>query len=88
MPLYEIEQFDRVKLKTTKHIEYLSADPGVMPTPHGIWRVVGILANTLLIAKKEANALCRVPVSDVYVVGKSKAIHLMEQINEQKRKKD
>jgi len=90
MSLYEIRQFDNVKLQTTKRITYLSAEPGVMPSTHGIWRVVACdpIERTLLIAKKEANALCRVPISDVYVVGRSKATHLMEKINEQKKQEE
>ena len=70
---HEIRQFDNIKLRTTKNIKYMSAPAGTMPNPHGIWSVVGNFGKELLICK--GSALCKVPVSDVYIAGRSVVDH-------------
>ena len=58
-----LQQLDQVELLTTKNVRYLSAKPGVSPTPHGLWSVVGIVEGDILISKD--GALVRIPVNDV-----------------------
>ena len=75
---HEIRQFDNIKLRTTTNIKYVSAPPGTMPSPQGIWSVVGIIGKELLICKE--SALCKVPVSDVYVAGRSMVDHYASEL--------
>lgn len=79
---YEIRQFDRIRLKTTRNIHYLSAPPGEIPSPHGVWIVVGNIGKDLVVSKDDA--VCRVPVEDITLAGRAKSSHLMEQINGEK----
>ena len=58
-----IKQFDQVELLSTRHITYLSDRPGQIPSPHGVWSVIGIIDGTLLLSK--GTALVRVPIIDV-----------------------
>lgn len=58
-----IKQFDQCELLSTRHITYLSDRPGQLPSPHGIWSVVGIVDGSLLLSK--GTALIRVPIIDV-----------------------
>ncbi len=76
--LYEIRQFDNIKLKTTKNIKYVSAPPGTMPDPQGTWSVVGNMGKELLICKE--SALCKVPISDVYIAGRSMIDHYASEL--------
>jgi hypothetical protein len=61
-----IGQFDQVKLLTTKNVSYVSAPPGTKISPHGLWSVVSVVVDDLLLAKK--NILIRIPVTDVLLV--------------------
>jgi hypothetical protein len=83
--LYKINQFDRIKIRTTKNIKYLSSPDAKMPSPHGIWIVIGNVDTDLLVCKNAA--ICRVPVGDVIVMGRSKLDHLRELLDGEKRKK-
>ena len=85
MQHYEIRQFDKVKLRTTRNIKYLSDMPNSMPSPHGIWSVVGNVGRDLLIAK--GTAMCCVPVRDVMIVGRSKVDHIRGQIDGKKERR-
>ena len=82
---HEIRQFDNIKLRTTKNIKYVSAPPGIMPNPQGIWNVVGNLGKELLICKE--SALCKVPISDVYIVGRSMVDHYASELINGKEEK-
>ena len=76
---YEIRQFDRIKLRTTKNIRYMTAPPGGgMPTPHGIWSVVASVGGDLLICK--GPIICRVPISDICIAGRSIVDHAAMEI--------
>jgi len=59
-----IEQFDQVRIRTTRNVTYLSAPPGTNTTPDGIWSVVSAIDKTdLLLAK--SNIIIRIPATDV-----------------------
>ena len=59
-----ISRFDQVRIITTKNVAYLSAPPGTIADPKGIWSVVAIVnGNELLLAKN--NVLIRIPATDV-----------------------
>ena len=58
-----ISQFDQVELYTTKRVSYLSSKPGSSVSPHGLWSVVGIIDNEVLLAKE--GALIRIPLKDI-----------------------
>lgn len=66
MPNYEqvrFNQFDQVRLSTTRNVKYLSAPPGTKVSPHGLWSVVAVVANELLLANH--NVIIRIPAADV-----------------------
>lgn len=86
MPFYEIRQFDRVKIRTTKNIKYLSSPPGTMPSPHGFWSVVGNCGRDLVISKN--GAICKVPINDIIIAGHSEADRLLEIINDRRKEKE
>ncbi len=54
---------NRVQIKTTKNVKYLSAPPGSKISPDGIWLVVAAVANELLLTKD--TAIIRIPAADV-----------------------
>lgn len=65
-----IEQFDRVQILTTKNIKWLSIPEGVPdPSPHGVWSVICIVKDELLICKRGVS--CKVPVGDIKKVESS-----------------
>ena len=60
----QFKQLDRVQLRTTKNITYLSAPPGSIASPQGAWSVVCVVgASELMLAKD--TTMIRVPVADV-----------------------
>ncbi len=67
----QIKMWDRIEIITTQRIQWVSpAADGVIPTPHGIWTVAGILVkdgNKELLVTKRGSA-CRVPIQDVRVL--------------------
>lgn len=63
-------RFDQVQLRTTANVKYLSALPGAVISPHGLWSVAAILpvgeSYDLLLVKQSATI--RIPVIDVLKV--------------------
>lgn len=61
-----IKQFDKIQILTTRNIRWVSHPHGMIPTPHGIWTIVGILkvddGYDLLVSKR--SCMCRVPLKD------------------------
>jgi len=70
-----IRQFDLVKIKTTKHVHWLSAPPGVDPTPDGLWMVVMVVGNNLVINK--GPVMCAIPPTDIIWVGTPKFVEVI-----------
>lgn len=64
----EIGQFDQVKLLTSKNVSYLSAPPETKVSPKGLWSVVGIVSDDLLLAQN--SVLIRIPATDVLLITK------------------
>lgn len=62
----QIKMWDKVSITTTKRINWVSAPDGIIPTPHGIWTVVGILGSDLLASKN--GCMCRVPLQDIQLL--------------------
>lgn len=60
------KRFDQVRLITTKNIKYLSAPPGSELKPDGIWSIVAIVEEELLLVKN--SVIIRAPFSDVLKV--------------------
>jgi hypothetical protein len=60
----KIGRFDQVTLITTKNVKYLSAAPGSVVSPSGVWSVVGAVDGKDLLCTKEG-AVIRIPASDV-----------------------
>lgn len=61
------QQLDKVKIVTTTNVSWLSAPPGNATSPKGIWTVVGILGNELMISKD--STIIKIPIYDVIKVG-------------------
>ena len=59
----KFKQFDQVQLITTKNVKYLSAPSGTTISPKGVWSVVGVVDDELMLAKN--NVIIRIPVLDV-----------------------
>jgi len=62
------QQFDQVRLLTTRNIKYLSAPPDMVnPSPKGIWSVAAVIEQEnrqdLLVVRN--NVTIRVPATDV-----------------------
>lgn len=64
--MHKFKQLDQVKLITTSNVGWVSAPPGQVANPNGIWIVVGILEDQLLVQKEET--LAKVPIIDVIKV--------------------
>lgn len=62
----QINMFDKIRIMTTKHINWVSSPANTVPTPHGVWTVVGILGLDLLVSKQIC--MCRVPISDIQLL--------------------
>ena len=62
----QINMWDMVRIITTKRINWVSAPEGIIPIPHGVWTVVGILGTDLLVSKE--SCLCRVPIKDAEIL--------------------
>lgn len=59
----KFSQFDRVTLRTTKNVKYLSAPPDTKLDPNGLWTIAAIVDNELLLVKEAA--VLRIPAADV-----------------------
>jgi hypothetical protein len=61
------QQFDQVRLRTTKNVKYLSAPPDTVVSPKGIWSVAAVVkvedAYDLLLVKNSVTI--RIPAVDV-----------------------
>ena len=55
--------FDQVQIITTKNVRYLSAPPGSIISPKGIWQVSAAVGGELLLVK--GNVIIKIPTSDV-----------------------
>lgn len=75
----EINPFYSILIRTTKNIKYLVAPPGATPDPHGVWYVIGNVGRELLVSKE--STVCLVPVSDIYIIGKSPTEQILEIID-------
>ncbi len=56
-------QFDIVRIVSTKRVQYLSAPAGTQVTPRGDWSIVGFMGGDAVLAKNEV--LIRIPINDV-----------------------
>ena len=61
-----VGRFDQVRIKTTKHVNYLSAPDGESLDPKGIWLVAGVVGNELLLTKN--SIVIKIPPTDVIKV--------------------
>ena len=62
----KFSRFDQVQIVTTKNVSYLSAPPGSVVSPKGVWQVSAAIGNDLLLIK--GNAIVKIPASDVLKV--------------------
>ena len=58
-----LQQFDKVRIVTTKQIYWISHPSEVKPIPHGEWSVICIIDKDALICR--GGVICRVPISDI-----------------------
>lgn len=59
-------RFDQVRIITTKNVNYLSAPPGSVISPYGVWQVSAAINDDLLLVKN--NITIRIPATDVLKV--------------------
>lgn len=82
MVKYNIRQFDKVKIKTTKNIKYLSS-PDTDVNPHGLWTVIGNNnkdgIDYILINK--GRSICLVPYDDLKIIGQSPINYIKEKFD-------
>lgn len=62
----KFSRFDQVRIVTTKNVHYVSAPPGSVVSPKGIWQVAGAIDLELLLVK--GNAIIKIPAVDVLKV--------------------
>ena len=77
-PLFK--QCDAVTINTTKNVKWLSAPPGNATDPNGIWSVIGIVTDKLMLAK-ERTVIC-IPYSDVKLVASYDLEGTLKNMNE------
>jgi hypothetical protein len=61
-----INQFDVVRLITSKNVRYLSGPTGRATSPQGEWSVVGFVDGEALLAKQ--TTIIKVPISDIAII--------------------
>ena len=59
------EQFDIVRLTTTKNVVWMSDVPGSVPDPNGLWSVVCVYPQTGFLLLQKESAMVRAPAADV-----------------------
>jgi len=62
------EQFDAVRITTTKNVNWLMDLPGQVPDPNGVWHVVCTYPKYGELLVQKNTAMARVPISDVVKV--------------------
>jgi len=62
----KFSRFDQVKIVTVRNVHYLSAPPGSVVSPKGVWQVSAAIGDELLLVK--GNATIKIPVTDVLKV--------------------
>jgi hypothetical protein len=62
------EQFDLVKITTTKRVKWMMDVPGNSPDPNGIWSIICLYPKNGLLLIQKDTALARIPASDVVKV--------------------
>ncbi len=85
----KFKQLDQVRIITTANVGWVSATPGQVANPKGIWIVVGILQDALLLHKDET--LAKVPIIDVVKVAEyniSQPLKAIEDLLHVKRRRD
>lgn len=60
-------RFDQVRILTTRNVNYVSAPPGTIISPKGIWSIAAVLNDRDLLCVRN-NVTVRIPVSDVLKV--------------------
>jgi hypothetical protein len=60
-------RFDQVRLLTTRNVKWLSAPPGIKPSPKGIWSVAASVGESELLLVQGSVTL-RIPAADVLKV--------------------
>lgn len=74
-----IQQFDVVRIITTRNVSYLSADPSDSDvSPHGLWTVTSVIGEQLLITKGKVSVL--IPFTDVLLHSKYSLDRFLESL--------
>lgn len=71
-------RFDQVRIVTARNVTYLSATPGSVTSPKGIWQVAGAINDDLLLVK--GNATIKIPAADVLKVVEYNINHVTDQL--------
>lgn len=79
-PYFMLEQFDLVRISTTKNVNYLIGPPGTMPDPNSIWTVIACVGpNDILLSS--GKFVCKIPKSDLVILAKARSNLALEILN-------
>lgn len=62
------EQFDMVRITTTRNVEWMIDVPGKIPDPNGIWSIICTYPQTGELLIQKDTAIIKIPVIDVIKV--------------------
>lgn len=76
------EQFDIVRITTTRNVKWLMDLPGQVPDPNGLWSIVCTYPKSGEILIQKQTALARIPISDVVKVANYSLDKVFEKLEE------
>jgi hypothetical protein len=80
------EQFDFVRLITTRNVKWMMDVPGQMPDPNGLWNIVCLFPKTGEMLVQKDTALAKVPASDVKKVANFSLEKVFEKMDNSKKR--
>lgn len=78
--MQKLKQLDQVTITTTTNVGWMSAPPGQVTNPKGVWVVVGILEDHVIVQKEQT--LAKVPIIDVVKVAEYNIHQPLQKIKE------
>ena len=79
------EQFDLVKLNTTRRVKWMMDVSGDTPDPSGAWTIVCLYPKNGMLLIQKGSALVRIPASDVTKVANYDIESVFDKLSESGR---